>query len=108
MAGPSGGGAITGGRIGYLRPLGGNNPPYARLFATNPDGSGSVDLTPSGYTDIRTFAWSRDGRKIAFSAIADDDTDPEIFAMSAAGGPVRKLTDNYLPDFGPSWYPDGR
>lgn len=96
------------GRIGYLRPLGGNNPPYGHLFAVNADGSGAVDLTPPGYTDIRSFAWSPNGRRIAFSAIGAGDSDPELFVMSSAGGAVRQLTNNYLPDFGPSWSPGGR
>ncbi|MFL5952884.1 MAG: hypothetical protein ACJ76I_02080 [Gaiellaceae bacterium] len=95
-------------RIGYLRPLGGNEPPYAHLFAINADGSGPVDLTPPGYSDVRTFAWSPDGRRIAFSALQDGDTDAEIFVMSSDGHDVRPLTNNGLPDFGPSWSPDGR
>ena len=101
-------GSPTNGHIGYLRPLGGNATPYGRLFVVNPDGSGAVDLTPSGYTDIRSFAWSPDGGRVAFSAIQDGDSDPEIFVMNADGGDVRRLTDNYLPDFQPSWSPDGR
>ena len=96
------------GRIGYLRPLGGNEPPYGHLFAVNPDGSGAVDLTPSGYTDVRSFAWSPSGARVAFSAIKAGDSDPELFVMNAAGGSVRQLTNNYLPDFGPSWSPNGR
>ncbi|MFL5909823.1 MAG: hypothetical protein ACJ768_04555 [Gaiellaceae bacterium] len=96
------------GRIGYLRPLGGNEPPYAHLFALNADGSGAVDITPAGYTDIRTFAWSPDGSRVAFSALQSGDTDAEIFVMSSTGGDVHRLTDNWLPDFDPSWSPDGR
>ena len=95
------------GRIGYLRPLGGNEPPYGHLFSVNPDGTGAVDLTPSGYTDIRSFAWSPDGHRVAFSAIQTGDSDPELFVMSTSGGGVRRLTNNYLPDFQPSWSPDG-
>lgn len=98
----------TNGRIGYLRPLGGNEPPYFHLFAVNPDGSGALDLTPRGYTDIRSFAWSPDGGRIAFSAIADGDSDPEIYVMNASGGGVSRLTNNYLSDFDPTWSPNGR
>jgi len=100
--------SATNGRIGYLRPLGGNEPLYGRLFAVNPDGGGAVDLTPAGYTDVRSFAWSRDGRRVAFSAIQDGDHDPELFVMASSGGDIRRLTDNYLSDFQPSWSPDGR
>jgi Tol biopolymer transport system component len=107
-AGAAGRDVATNGRIGYLRPLGGNETPYGHLFAINPDGSGAVDLTPSGYTDIRSFAWSPNGRRIAFSAIQSGDSDPELFVMNAAGGGVRRLTDNHLADFQPSWSPDGR
>ena len=107
-AGAAGRGFTANGRIGYLRPLGGNEPPYGHVFAVNPDGSGAVDLTPSGYTDVRSFAWSPDGRRIVFSAIQHGDQDPELFVMNAAGGVVRRLTDNYLADFQPSWSPDGR
>jgi Tol biopolymer transport system component len=96
------------GRIGYLRPLGGNETPYGHLFVVSPDGGGAVDLTPSGYTDVRSFAWSPDGRSIAFSAIQAGDSDPELFVMNSGGGGVRRLTDNYLPDFQPSWSPNGR
>jgi TolB protein len=96
------------GRIGYLRPLGGNEPPYGHLFTVNPDGTSATDLTPAGYTDIRTFAWSPSGARVAFSAIQAGDSDPEIFVMSAAGGGIRRLTNNHLSDFGPSWSPNGR
>jgi TolB protein len=96
------------GRIGYVRPLGGNAAPDGHLFALDPDGSRAVDLTPAGYTDVRSFAWSPDGRRIAFSAIQDGDVDAEIFVMNADGSDVRRLTNNQLPDFGPSWSPDGK
>jgi Tol biopolymer transport system component len=100
--------AAPNGRIGLLRPLGGNEPPYEHLFAVNPDGSLPVDLTPAGYADIRSFAWSPSGTRIAFSAIQSGDSDPELFVMNAAGGGVARLTNDYLPDFGPSWSPNGR
>ena len=96
------------GRIGYLRALGGNEPPFLHLFAVYPDGSGAVDLTPAGYTDIRSFAWSPDGRRIAFSAVADGEHDPDLFVMDANGGSVRRLTRNQLTDWQPTWSPDGR
>jgi hypothetical protein len=35
-------GGAGNGRIGYLRALGGNEPPDLHLFSVNPDGSGTV------------------------------------------------------------------
>jgi Tol biopolymer transport system component len=101
-------GGAGNGRIGYLRALGGNEPPDLHLFSVNPDGSGTVDLTPPGYTDIRSFAWSPDGRRIAFSARADGERDPDLFVMNADGGAVRRLTDDGGADWQPTWSPDGR
>jgi TolB protein len=100
--------AVSNGPIGYLRPLGGNEPPYGHLFVMSADGSGARDITPAGYSDIRSFAWSPDGRRVAFSALQDGDVDAEIFVMPADGGAVTRLTNNHLPDFQPSWSPDGR
>jgi Tol biopolymer transport system component len=97
------------GPIGYLRPLGGNEPPYAHLFLAAADGSGAHDITPAAYSDIRSFAWSPDGKRVAFSALADGVTNPpEIYVMPADGGPVTRLTDNHLPDYQPTWSPDGK
>jgi Tol biopolymer transport system component len=107
----AGAGARSGagnGRIGYIRVLGGNEPPYLHLFSVNTDGSGAIDMTPPGYSDIRSFAWSPDGRRIAFSAIAGDEHDPELFVMDAGGGGVRRLTSNQETDWQPTWSPDGR
>ena len=36
------------GQLLYLRPLGGNNPPFGRLFVASSDGSGARDITPAG------------------------------------------------------------
>jgi dipeptidyl aminopeptidase/acylaminoacyl peptidase len=101
-------GGAGNGRIGYLRVLGGNEPPDLHLFTVNPDGSGAVDLTPPGYTDIRSFAWSPDGRQVAFSARAGDERDPDLFVMNSGGGAVRRLTDGGCSEWEPTWSPDSR
>jgi Tol biopolymer transport system component len=85
------------GRIGYLRPLGGNEPPYGHLFAVNPDGSGAVDLTPAGYTDIRSFAWSPSGR----TGLS------QVYRMRADGGGQRRLTNALGNCDSPAWSPRG-
>jgi Tol biopolymer transport system component len=109
LASPAAGAMRTAnGPIGYIRPLGGNEPPYFHLFVADETGANVRDVTPPGYTDIRSFAWSSDGRQVAFSAQAAGDLDQELFVMPADGGTVRRLTDNYLPDSQPSFSPDGR
>ena len=107
VAGAAAHGSATNGRIGYLRPLGGNEPPYSRLFVVEPDGGGAADLTPPGYTDIRSFAWSPDGRRVAFSAIQDGDSDPELFVMNADGTGQRRLTNAFGNCDSPAWSPRG-
>jgi TolB protein len=92
----------------YLRPLAGNAPPYGRLFVARADGSGARDVTPSSIRDVQGAAWSPDGRRIAISAIAVDDHDPEIFVLAHDGLGLVRLTDNQLSDRQPAWSPDGR
>jgi Tol biopolymer transport system component len=92
----------------YLRPLGGNAPPYGRLFVSAPDGSRARDVTPAGIVDVQAAAWSPDGRRIAISAIAEGDHDPEIFVTAPDGTGLRRLTDNHLADRQLTWAPDGR
>ena len=100
--------SVRNGRLLYLRPLGGNAPPWGRLFVANADGSGARDITPLGIVDVQGAAWSPNGRRIALSAIADGDHDPEIFTVMPDGTGLRRLTDNQLSDRHPTWSPDGR
>jgi TolB protein len=96
------------GQLLYLRPLGGNAPPYGRLFLASASGAGARDVTPAGILDVQGAAWSPDGRRIAISAIAANDLDPEIFVLGADGTHLRRLTNNHLSDRQPTWSPDGR
>jgi TolB protein len=98
----------TNGQLLYLRPQGGNAPPYGRLFLAFTSGAGVRDITPAGILDVQGAAWSRDGRRIAISAIAQGDHDPEIFVVAADGTGLRRLTNNHLSDRQPTWSPDGR
>jgi hypothetical protein len=51
-------------------------------------------------------AFSPDGRKVAFSAIAGGVTD--IYAADIETGAIENLTKDNLADYAPAWAPDGR
>jgi Tol biopolymer transport system component len=108
VTGASAGPEATNGQLLYLRPLGGNAPPYGRLFLAFASGAGARDITPAGILDVQGAARSRGGRRIAISAIAHGDHDPEIFVVAADGTGLRQLTNNHLSDRQPTWSPDGR
>ena len=91
------------GQLLYLRPLGGNAPPWGRLFVSGADGTGARDVTPAGLLDVQGAAWSPDGRRIAISAIAEGDHDPEIFIAGADGSALRSVTNNQFSDRQPTW-----
>ncbi len=73
----------------------------------------SLDLGPSLRRDIpeetgpvrarliQAPVQSPDGRQLAFSALA------RVYVMPLAGSVPRRLTDSVLPEFHPSWSPDG-
>jgi len=98
---------VRNGDLLYVRPLGGNAPPWGRLFVSAPDGSAARDITAPGILDVQGAAWSPDGRRIAISALPDGGTAPEIFLLDANGGGLRRLTNNHLSDRQPAWSPDG-
>ena len=96
------------GQLLYLRPLGGNAPPHGRIFLASASGVSARDITPAGILDVQGAAWSPDGRRIAISAIAENDHDPEIFVLATDGRLLGRLTNNHLSDRQPTWSPDGR
>jgi TolB protein len=68
----------------------------------NADGSSLTNLTNSPAYD-ECFAWSPDGRFIAFTSDRDDNY--EIYVMSSDGTGVVRLTDNPAEDWCPVWSP---
>ncbi len=84
---------VRNGDLLYIRPLGGNAPPWGRLFVSSPDGSAARDITPPGILDIQSAVWSPEGRRIAMSALPDGGTAPEIYVLQPDGGELRRLTD---------------
>ena len=51
-----------------------------------------------------SFAWSPDGRRIAFVGPSTLD----IYVVSADGSRQRRLTRDGAPNVSPAWSPDGR
>ena len=65
------------------------------------DGSGITRLTRTANNGQP--AWSRDGTKIAF--VSSRAGNQEIYAMSATGTGVTRLTNNPASDGKPAWGP---
>jgi dipeptidyl aminopeptidase/acylaminoacyl peptidase len=61
---------------------------------------------------VSGFAWSPDGKRIAFSATRDPDLGSQdterIYVLDLADLHVRKLVDSGGPNSGPKWSPDGK
>jgi TolB protein len=71
----------------------------------NADGTNAVQLT-YGDSAASDAAWSRDGRRIAYTLCRGSC---DIYVMNADGGGVRRLTYGEHPgDQSPTWSPDGR
>ena len=76
------------------------------LWVAGSDGRALRRIT-SGTTYRGMRAWSPDGRRIAFTAIARPGTTGEIFTLGADGRQLRRLTRNRVWDSTPAWSPDG-
>ena len=74
------------------------------VYVVNVDGSDerNGDARPGA----RRFAWSPDGRRIAFDSARDGNS--EIYVVNSDGGGLQRLTRNAGPDLAPAWSPDGR
>lgn len=120
---PAGGGAgeelVAGGTLPRWSPDGRHVAFLARagarsqLWRIRADGTDRVQLT-SGETAPLDLAWSRDGGRIAFIAVADSL--PQIHVVEVGTGEVRRITDvafrvivhPWDPGANLGWSPDGR
>lgn len=100
---PYGNAATSGATIAFVRD--------GEIFVTDVGGSGSRRLTRAD-GDVSEFAWSPDGRTIAFvrgweGSSSSSPSPSAIFLIAADGKRLRPLTPR-LPDIvGPVWSPDG-
>ena len=92
--------------------------PGGGIYLVGADGDVRRNLTPGLDGEAGEPAWSPDARRIAFTSalprqVAPGQTsleprDEEISVVSADGGSQMRLTNNHVPDYDPSWSPDGR
>jgi Tol biopolymer transport system component len=95
------GGLIPGSAAINVAALGVTDANGALLVAT---GTGtSVTVLETG--KIAFFSPPVNGWEVAFTS--ERDGNPEVYAASADGSAVRRLTDNPALDGGPTWSPDG-
>jgi len=68
-------------------------------------------LTEGNDFAVGSFAWSPDGKRIAFSAQLDPDLGSaetaDIYLLEVASRAVKKIVDTPGPDTSPQWSPDG-
>jgi Tol biopolymer transport system component len=72
------------------------------IHVVAPDGTADHVLPTRG--DASWPAWSRDGRRIAFTSVLRGG----IFVMDADGSALRRVTRSPTLDVQPAWSPDGR
>jgi TolB protein len=79
------------------------------LWIANPDGRGRRIAVKDGQESYEPggIGFSPDGRRVAFEAFFAVGNS-ELLTSSISAGQVRRLTDNTLADYGPSWSPDGK
>jgi len=61
---------------------------------------------PGDHTQLSTPRWSPDGRSLLVSAWSGGQRD--LWLLSAAGEPLRRLTADPAEDIDPTWSPDGQ
>lgn len=80
-----------------------------QIWVQNSDGTGLQNLSNDPLKTHSGPAWSPDGSKIAFSAVAAGEGNrPDIFIMDSDGSNVVNITNSQdTSDQNPSWSPDG-
>ncbi|HEX4266649.1 MAG TPA: S9 family peptidase [Steroidobacteraceae bacterium] len=101
------------GHIAYLRHRGNREEDrvFGELWALKPDGGEHLRLAPSEL-DIRSFAWSPDGREMVYVAKSNpvDDTDAEfrLMRLELASGTALRICALPAEPRLSTWSPDGR
>jgi dipeptidyl aminopeptidase/acylaminoacyl peptidase len=78
----------------------------SEIITVFPDGTGARQLTSASGSGDPTF--SADGTKIAYAgSSSSNESDNDIYVMNRFGNGKTPLTHNDLPEYGPTWSPDG-
>jgi acylaminoacyl-peptidase len=85
---------------------------HRQIFLLSAEGGTPRQITDGPY-DHGAPVWTPDGMKLIFSANRREDRDDqprnsELYAVPAAGGDTRQLTDRYGPDNSPAVSRDGK
>jgi len=77
-----------------------------QVWVANRDGSGLRSVTGLQDAAINLGSWSPDGRSLTFDATIGGGA--HIYVVSAAGGPIKRLTEATATERDPEWSRDGR
>ncbi|MBT3268751.1 hypothetical protein HN371_16470 [Candidatus Poribacteria bacterium] len=72
------------------------------------DGSDYQMLTDERFGHINSIEWSRDGRKLVFSARAGGGARQDVYSVGADGRGLTNLTNHALPNYDEHWSADGQ
>ena len=94
------------GRLAYSEVAGLLFDGVSAIWTADPDGSDAIQVTPDGLD--RQPVWSPDGSEIVFARAATvGQPMRDLFAVAAAGGDARRLTNDAESESTPVWSPDG-
>ncbi|MEM9647435.1 MAG: S9 family peptidase [Bacteroidota bacterium] len=92
---------------GYIKPG------FNHIFTIPAVGGAPRQITSGDWHHRGTLSWSKDARKIYFSANRVEDWEyrfrnSEIYLVEVDGGEIKGLTDRNGPDYSPKVSPDGK
>jgi Tol biopolymer transport system component len=78
-----------------------------QIYVASRDGTQVRTVTAFDGISVGLPSWSPDGRALVFDAVNDKNR-PDLYIVSADGGPLRPLTNDSYREVTPEWSSDGR